>query len=678
MEPVLTNCQRNEITTFLPADDELLTTKQRCRAFLKQAAVAARVWYDASGGWRWPGIPSESRERYWIAPAFFRNGERALGNAVIRTAEIIRYPSGRFNIFSSNIAISLLVQESKYFELGVRVKLMSIAREGLGFKPGNRQPDFQFLGFNDNMPAKATMGLILGGELLKIPDAVKYGVRNLKQLRAMLARRGINSEFNSPTYSPLTIRAISEIAEFAKNEEARELAQDIEARLWIDLAARFHPGMGVLCGPGSRCYTADNLAHLSCAAMLFWFVLGDRARPSPMLLFDPECDLVLHHCGSFPFNIAQAAYLATGHYHMPEAAKRLLKHKQYPFRARASFEIGGSRGPTFPAAAGTIETYLEPDFGIGSATFPYATGIMNSGSLCYQVMYRRSEKISSHREIGTIFHKMLCGEEPGMMGEEPPYRGEADYLPTWGRTLTIPIGRTVLVLSHPHTELADRKIDKLSDAVIFSAHWGGADEVLVGGAARTDWNGSAQSGEWIVSRRGRLLIGLRPLAYSRTFGNAAITLRRNQNYEWLEICLYQGESRKLTREELSLCFGGFVAEHASVEDYSSLEAFGEHLSQAQFGDYFWATRQVRYLRDGLDVEVSWDPNALLPRYATINGQLLETPMIEIDGISPEETPFVNQPAETLPLFFPWKDFTLGWDAPGKSWDAPPWAIGDRG
>jgi len=672
MTPILDRSKLKE-GPVSAAQDEELSIKQRAEAFLRRAATMARPWYDDCGRWTGPGKPRHARERYWLAPAFFRNEENALGNAVVRMAEVEQYPSGRFNIFSTNIAVSLLVQEGDYLEPDVHTELSAIAREGLGFQAANRQPDYQFHGYNDNMPAKATMGLILGGELLGMPDAVEHGIWNLKQLRAMLTRRGINSEFNSPTYSPLTIRAISEIAEFAKDDEARELALGIEERLWIDLAARFHPELGVLCGPGARSYTADSLAHLSCAAMLFWFVLGDRARPSPMLLFDPECDLVLHYRGSPTFNIAQTAYLATGHYHIPDAAWRLLENKPYPFRARATFETG-HRTETFLASASSIETYLESDFGLGCASSPYVQGMTNSGSLCYQVTYGRTPKVETHRDIGTVFHKMLCGDEPGLQGEDPPYRGEASYLPTWGRSLTIPAGRTALVLTRPHTELADREISQLNDAVIFSAHWGGADEVMIGGEARPDWSGSAQHGEWIVCRRGRLLIGLRPLAYSRDFGKPAITLRRNENYEWLNMGLYEGVARKLSKEELSLCFGGFVAEHASVDDYPSLEAFAEFLAQAEFGDYFWFTRRVRYLRKGLDMEVSWDPCASQPRYATINGRLLETPMIEIDGVSSEEIPFINQPAESMPLFFPWEDFKLAWDLP-----APPlWAIGDRG
>jgi len=654
----------------------VLATKERCNAFLRRAAQMARSWFDDSGTWILSGYVPLAKENYWLAPAFFRDGAHALGNGVIRSVEVTRYASVRYNAFISNIAASLLVQEAEHLAPDVREELKTIVREGSGFKPGNRQQDMQFHGFNDNVPAKASMGLILGGELLEMPDAVEYGIWNLKQLRAMLTRRGINSEYNSPTYSPLTIRAISEIAEFAKNEEARELALGIEARLWIDLAARFHPELGVLCGPGGRCYTVDNLAHMSCAAMLFGFVLGDQARPSPMLMFDPECDLVLHRRGSRPFNIAQAAYLATGHYHIPDAAWRLLERKNYPFQAKATFEIS-HRSLTSPASAGSIETWLEADFGLGCASLPYSQG-MASSSLCYQVTYGRTPQVETHRDVGTVFHKMLCGDEPGMMGEYPPYRGEMQYLATWGRSVTLPAGRTALVLTHPHMELADREISKLSDAVIFSAHWGGADEVMVGGKSRPDWSGTAQPGEWIACRRGRLLIALRPMAYSHHFGKAAITLRKNENYEWLEMGLYEGAARKLTKDELSLCFGGFVAEHASVDDHPSLEAFAESLRQAEFRDYFWNTRRVCYSRPGLELVGSWDPCTLLPRYATINGRLLETPMVEIDGVSPEEIPFVGQAAESDPLFFPWQDFTLGWEDPGKPWDEVPWAIGDKG
>ena len=46
-----------------------------------------------------------------------------------------------------------------------------------------------------------------------------------------------------------TIRAMAEIVQYAKNEEARKIALGIEQRLWIDLLSRFHPGIGVQAGP---------------------------------------------------------------------------------------------------------------------------------------------------------------------------------------------------------------------------------------------------------------------------------------------------------------------------------------------------------------------------------------------------------------------------------------------
>ena len=217
---------------------------QRTSQYMAAAAKAARAWFDAEGNWIAPTKPLETRECLWLAFALYAQGEPALADAVVRKGDTPFYRDHYYNIFDTNIAALLLFQHRQRMSDDIGAKLQRLTRDGFDFKPGNRQPDYQFHGYNDNMPAKATMGLILGGEMLDCPEAVEYGLWNLRQFRAMLVRRGINSEYNSPTYSSLTIHAMAEITEHSRNEEARELAAGIEQRLWMDLSARFHPELG--------------------------------------------------------------------------------------------------------------------------------------------------------------------------------------------------------------------------------------------------------------------------------------------------------------------------------------------------------------------------------------------------------------------------------------------------
>ena len=666
---------------------------QRTRRYLEAAARAARTWYDDDGVWRTPGKPLETRERLWLSFALYGTGDRALADAVIRRGDSPRYGDVLYNIFDTNIAVALLVHHGERMAADVRAKLERLARDGFSFKPGNRQPDYQFHGYNDNMPAKATLGLILGGERLGCTDAVEYGVWNLRQLRAMLVRNGINSEYNSPTYSPLTVHAMAEIAESANHPEARALAAGIEERLWMDVAARFHPETGVLAGPYSRAYTVDTLASTSCAAAWLWFVLGDAARPSPMLFFDPPADLVVHHAGDYPFNIAQMCWFAAAWYHVPPAARRLFKAKRYPFEAVATCEQGDA-GPDFPARPCRIASYLTEDFTLGTASTPFCGG---EQTMSYFVTYRRKAPVGSFRDVGTVFSKMVInGERPGRI-EQPaapdgtPYanRGECDCLVSHANTLTVQQAGTALVLTHPYLALggpadaagivrqaAAKPLTELRELVVFPSHYGGSDQVRVGGRTRAEWDGEVPRGHWVACRRGRLLIGVRPLVYTRALGEPVISLERAGNYECLGATFHRGAARLFTRAELRHVFGGFVAEHASVDEFASLDEFAAWLETARFTDYFWTTRRVRYRRPegrgrpALEIEVSWSPGSHDPRVAAVNGRRVEWPTVAMGGLRTSQLPFLGEPFTPVPPFFPWQDFRVEWG----DW---PYAIGDR-
>lgn len=660
---------------------------QRTGAYLASAAAAARTWYDDAGDWVAASKPAETRERFWICCALYAAGQATLADAVIRKGDTEQFGDIRYNIFDSNIAVALLVAHREKMAPDVRAKLERLTRDCFSFKPGNRQPDYQFHGYNDNMPAKGTMGLILGGELLGCPEAVEYGLWNLRQLRAMLVRNGINSEYNSPTYSPLTIHAMGEITEHAQCAEAREIARGIEARLWLDLAARFHPEMGTLAGPYSRAYTVDTLAHVSCGSSLLWFVLGEQVKAAPMLFFAPPDGLVLHHMGDIPFNITQMCWFAGGAYHVPEAAQAMFAQKAYPFHAVATSEQGDG-GADFPARPCRIESVLHPDFTLGTADTTFCGG---EQTMSYFATYKRTEHVSSFRDVGTVFNKLVLDDDvPGAVVQPGNYTnaGEEDHLHSFANSITVQAEATALVLTHPHLALGgsdelgilhgstQREISALSEMVIFPSHFGSADELMVGGQPRVEWSGTVTHGEWIACRRGRLLIALRPLAYSRTLGPAQLTLETHNHYQVLRATFYRGEKRTFTRAELRHVFGGFIAEHAGIEEYPSLSAFAASLAPAQFTDYFWTTRRTRYrrpactARPALEIETSWSPGSHTPRYAAIDGRRVDMPTVHIDGLADAELPFLQEPFQSVPSFFPWQDFAVAWG----DW---PYAIGDR-
>src|SRR4029079_14591231 len=100
-----------------------------------------------------------------------------------------------------------------------------------------------------------------------------------------------------------------------------------------------------------------------------------------------------------------------------------------------------------------------------------------------------------------------------------------------------------------------------------------------------------------------------PMAYSKSLGRATVALERSGDYDVIRFTFYRGAERKFTTDELRNTYGGFVAEHASVDDFPSLAAFEQHVARGKFTDYFWQTRRVRYRRPGLDMEISIHPGA---------------------------------------------------------------------
>jgi len=683
-----------------PASDlnpppDLSSFEGRTGEFFKRAVQVASVWFDEQGGWLLPTKPASTRDRYWLCFALYAQGACALADAVIRVGKTHGVAhdgtaDSSFNIFHTNIACVLLLKHRERMAADVVEKLENVVREGLRFLPGNRQPDYQFHGYNDNMPAKASMGLILGGEMLGDADAVEHGLWNLRSLRNMLFRRGINSEYNSPSYTPLTLHALGEIAEHAKHPEARELALKIEQRLWLDLAARFHPEIGIVAGPYSRAYNCDTIAHLSSISVLLWFVLGDRSRPSILEIFNPDHGLVLHHKGDAPHNIVNRCWTASGHYHIPPAALRMFAAKSYPFRAVATAESGDG-GLDVPAGPLRIESYLEKDYTVGTSSTHFLGG---EQSMTYFATFKKKAEVRSFRDIGTIFHKFTVNDDvPGLVkfatdAEGRPYANasEQDNLDSKCHMIALQSDSTVMLHTQPGLVLGGidlsqltivlpsqaeaakpRLIRRLNEMIIFPAHFSGADEVRIGERALAAWSGEAKAGEWIGARIGKLLVAVRPMAYTEDLGKPVVTLEKINHYEVIRTTFYQGPERTFTRGELKLMFGGCVIEHASTDEYPSLAAFMGELSKSQFTDFHLTTRRMRYRRPAnpqrpaLEMELSSSVSSRLQRYALINGRCISQDVrVQIDGLQDSDLPIINEPWVSTPSYFPWENLYVPW------------------
>ena len=392
-----------------------------------------------------------------------------------------------------------------------------------------------------------------------------------------------------------------------------------------------------------------------------------------MLLFEEDSELFLHHGGDRPFNVAQMCWFASGHYEVPDAALRLFERKVYPFTSVASCEMGDF-APDLPAASDEIRTYMRRDYAVGTSGKDWLNSIQAAP---YFVTYKHKSDVLSYRDVGTVFTKFVLDDDaPGIAsGKDHDAACEDDNLKSHATNLCVQSESTVLLLSHPHLSLGTpiltgteaASIRRMSEMIIFPARFRTVDELIVGGIPRQEWSGECPVGDWIGCRRGRLLCAFLPLVYSAGLDAPSISLERIGRYEVIRSTLYDGPKRVFSRAELQGVCGGFIAEHASVDDSLSLASFLAELSSATVADYCYCTRRARYIRPALstaaavDIEVSWSPTAREARYIAVNGRVRENVRMAIDGVNEQSIPFFDGASSSVEnAVLPFKPFAAAW------------------
>lgn len=112
-----------------------------------------------------------------------------------------------------------------------------------------------------NIAAMDCANSIVGGELVGDDAIAARGYAKLARLAEVTAHNGTIFEFNSPTYTRVTLRALQTIADLADHEPSRIRAMAMGHRLALSYALHIHPPTGHLAGPHSRAYR-DNVIAL--------------------------------------------------------------------------------------------------------------------------------------------------------------------------------------------------------------------------------------------------------------------------------------------------------------------------------------------------------------------------------------------------------------------------------
>lgn len=624
---------------------------------------------NADGSGRIPQFQAPFREPIWILSALYSGPPPmvALANRVVE-----RYPAskGCFGIFHSTSFAHCLNHFDSLLTSAARRVMVWHTRQVFRTFQGAAQPDFKFHGANDNMPMMATKGLILGGEALGNSDAVAHGVWNLNQFRRLLSRSAWASEFNSSTYSAVTISALAKIATLAADLSVRRLARDIECRLWAEILLHYHPGTLHQAGAQSRAYNIDLAGHNHSVQLLLWKVFGPEMTGRDLIAsyFHPNQREVRHFCGNAWQSIAEFCEMLDADLHVPSRLAPLATNRRYPAVLRGRSEC--MRRLDGAAAVYHTETYMEREFSLGTVNGPLCGGEQTT-SLC--ATYRRRSPVKSFHDAATVFSKLLTGDAmPGSLerSKDGGHEGEA-FLEGQGWCYALQKRNVAMLLCTPNLQNAPLKTRAIRLSLIFPAHFGRLGRRIGGRGGQGVEPVSVEAGEVFMHVQPLLPTSL-PRRAAVRFGSAPTG--GPVRYEVLDLINYEGSPRTFSRRELGMVLNGLVLTVSAKRKWNSLEIFHDAMSDSLITDYFHAgLRFVRFERADAEFEVVLSTDPFGVQTEAVDGRQVARPVMESNQIDVRDLPFMRGRVPRSTPLFPWKNRL---DA--DPYSGCPWLIGSRG
>lgn len=622
-----------------------------------------RERFDADGFWCVDEPAPDARKTLWLCFGLLGDAGNAeairLANRALAALPFALHSKARtpeeaaagFDIFVTNHAVQMLVAHGEKLTSEVRLKLEGWARAALGDFPGDRQADYQFHAANDNMPSKATLGLVLGGEYFGDESAVAHGLWNLRQLREMLTRRGLIGEYASPTYSPLTLVNLTEIALHARHPECAELARQCAERVWADVLGHFHPPTRTMAGPYSRAYQLDSTAHFSTSACLLWLALGEEGAS-----FDPVAELerdpvrLVHHHSDRTTQIGVLAWLTSCPLTPPAHLLRWVENRGFPFHLNANAERCGPD-------AGEVNTthYAEEDFAIGTSIGESWT---RNQAEAFFLQYRRRAPLRDVTDVRTLYLRYLIDNQV------PTSSGNGDMLRPQGLVHAVHKDRVAIVVARPLVKLAGQPLTTLRFSAVVPTHFGPLGRVEIVPSAKGGGGGHVfiQDGPMHIALR-----GLNAFAGEDSESGIVFETTPDGDFQVVSFLNYAGEARTYSADEIVRVLNGMVIVTGLAAE-ESFEAFKARVGAARLLDYCsFDQRTITYELGDTRLATAYSLPADKFRFTAIDGLPAPRPIWEATGLPAKALPFFDEAPRLNPLAdFPYKHLGVIW-APTAPW-----------
>lgn len=622
-----------------------------------------RSCIDASGAWHGTDREMGLREKVWHTFGLFAGNEAdiALANAILRTVK----PTPCH--FTPMSCIQLLLKHGPRLAADVAERLKAYVAASL---PHAAEAKIHFTMYNDNFASLACFTLIVGGELLDDPAAFRAGAAKLEGMGDLFRRRGTVMEYGSPTYTPVNAHVLSELATYARDPAARDLARACEVRMWAEIAAHWHAETSRLAGPYSRAYWVDTAGHPHLIHALVYLVFGEAVFSNPVAeLSSPDPKLVIH-IGRETLMMPNFAWLWSGTCRVPDRLARLVLRKRYPFEVTCTSEslpsrISGNRtyrdgrkerfeGPEYPAFAGPNTSYLTADYALGAAYSSYHDGPFTE---TFHLTWRKRRPARRLADTGVAVARYIFNDK---LPERKNYysvfdsvhgpEGFRDEARKWGLQR-----RGCALYAYRPKPFEAHEVASMKLAILLPTHFAPIEEVRLGdrrlGESR---DGGTRDGAPLESveprpvfvKDGPVYLAFVPLDLTDHGRRAAVRIEAWENY--LAICLYnyEGPVRSFDVPTVMRTASGFVVHVASDAEFPDFEAFAKFAAAGSVSDETTEseggfTRWIAYAHPAVDLRLALSPASEGILSATIDGRPRPEPIFAASGLPARALPFLG-------------------------------------
>ncbi|MDA0746985.1 MAG: hypothetical protein O2954_10730 [bacterium] len=357
--------------------------------------------------------------------------------------------------------------------------------------------------------------LSVGGEMYGASAYLEEGRRKLKELVAHINLTGGFQEYSSPTYYGVNFSALCWMGMFVQDEEIRDLAQRVQARLWHTVAAHFHAPTGQLGGPYGRAYGTVLQRYAGAVKYYLHKVLGDGFALG-------ENDVHGH-------DTSYAGLAAIQQLACPEGALERMRNPDYPRMVEETVRTDGrALGPGYVGPFEQMTTYLAD---------AYVLGTVNSKDCWEQRRNLLAHWVERKGEVGVL--------SDAIRENDAPASGRSCWF--WSAQKE---GKTLVL--YDFSEMEEKEISAFS--VVLKIEAGEGLEILVGEKAVEELPRTFAEGSTLFFRSGEAGIGVRFEAEGFLGARVSGEVRKVEGGVEVVLDLYRGEPRSFEGASLRDAF----------------------------------------------------------------------------------------------------------------------------